>query len=174
MGYTQVQPDEDRLNYSKSKAEATLAYMFGGRVAEAIVFGDITSGASNDIERATEIARKMVCEWGMSDRLGPIAYESNSGPVFLGLQQSQDQHNYSEKVREDIDKEVKEIVDANYKLAKKVLEENRDKLEVLSQALLELETVDGAEINMILEGKQLDDIVQRRKDMEEKLAKEEI
>lgn len=173
LGFTQIQPAEDALNYSKSKAMAMLAYMFGGRIAEELVFKDITSGASNDIERATDIARRMVCEWGMSDKLGPIAYEKHEGPVFVGLQQSQHTHNYSDEVKRDIDIEMKKFIDIAYADAKKYMSDNIDKLHTLSLALLELETLDGKEIDLVMEGKTLADLKEIRARHEDLLAAED-
>lgn len=173
LGVTQVQPDEDRLNYSRKKIYATIAYMYGGRVAEEIVFDEITSGASNDIERATDLARKMVTEWGMSEKLGPIAYEKNDGPVFLGLQQNQQQHNISDKVHEMIDTEIKRVLDDGYKAATEILTENRQILEILAQALLKLETLERAEIDMIMDGASLEAVDKFRKDRLEGLAAED-
>lgn len=173
LGFTQIQPDEDMLNYSKSKALAMLAYMFGGRIAEELIFKDITSGASNDIERATDIARRMVCEWGMSDKLGPIAYEKHEGPVFVGLQQSQHTHNFSDEVRRDIDIEMKKFIDTAYTDAKKSLEDNIDKLHTLSLALLELETIEGKEIDLIMQGKTLEDLKENRAKHDDLLAAED-
>ena len=163
LGVTQIQPDEDRLNYSKGKALATIAYMFGGRVAEEVVFNEITSGASNDIERATELARRMVCEWGMSDKMGPIAYAKQEGPVFLGLQQSQAGSHFSEKVIEEIDTEIRLIISNAHKDATRILNEHRDKLDIMAEALLELETLDRADIDAIMTGSKVTELVEKRK-----------
>src|SRR5580765_8020745 len=101
----------------------------GGRCAEEIFLGHITTGAGNDIERATDIARKMVCEWGMSEKLGPLAYEKNSGPVFLGMNGGQTSKDYSDAKAEEIDKEVSRIVMEGYQTAKQILTDNRDALD---------------------------------------------
>lgn len=174
LGVTMVQPEEDRLNYSKSKAKATIAYMYGGRTAEEEVFNEITSGASNDIQRATEIARKMVTEWGMSDELGPLAYEKDNGPVFLGMSHTgQAEGIYSEEVAAVIDKEVRKIIDEGLSEARRICKDHRDKLEVLAQALLEFETIDGLEVNAIIAGSQLTDLRKAREERDYKLAEED-
>ncbi|MFK8138423.1 MAG: ATP-dependent zinc metalloprotease FtsH [Bdellovibrionales bacterium] len=170
LGVTQIQPEEDRLNYSLTKAKAMLAYLFGGRVAEEIVFKDITSGASNDIQKATDIARKMVTEWGMSEKLGPLAYERDNGPVFLGMNHSgSPEGSYSEKVAEEIDNEVRALIDWGLKEARRICTEHRDKLELIALALLEFETIDGAEIRSILDGKNLEDLKKSRESRESEL-----
>lgn len=174
LGVTQIQPEEDRLNYSKSKALAMLAYMFGGRVAEEVIFGDITSGASNDIQRATDIARKMVCEWGMSDVMGPLAYERDNGPVFLGMNHSgQPEGSYSERIAEKIDGEVRVFIDHGLTEARRIMKEFGNELEMIAQALLEFETIDGAEVNAIMEGADLDKLRADREERESKLDEEE-
>ena len=128
----------------------------GGRVAEELIFGQMTTGASNDIEQATELARKMVCEWGMSDKLGPLHFGKREGEVFLGRDFGDASKDYSEQTAIEIDAEVRRIVTANYERAKKVVIENLDKLKALAEALLEYETIDGAEIDVIFAGKTLD------------------
>ena len=174
LGVTQIQPEEDRLNYSKSKAIAMLAYLFGGRVAEEVIFGDITSGASNDIQKATDIARKMVCEWGMSEKMGPLAYERDNGPVFLGMNHSgQPEGAYSDKIAEEIDKEVRAFIDEGLTEARRIMNEYGKELEVIAKALLEFETIDGAEVNEILKGADLDQLRQARKDRESSLTEED-
>ena len=174
LGVTQIQPEEDRLNYSKSKALAMLAYLFGGRVAEEVIFEDITSGASNDIQKATDIARKMVCEWGMSDKMGPLAYERDNGPVFLGMNHSgQPEGAYSDKVAQSIDEEVRVFIDHGLNEARRIMKEYSNELEVIAQALLEFETIDGSEVNAILDGADLDQLRQNRKERESALSEEE-
>lgn len=174
LGLTQTLPQEERLNLSKTKAKNMIAFLFGGRAAEEIVFSDSTTGAGNDIERATEIARKMVCEWGMSDKLGPLAYEKSDTPVFLGMNHSgTSQKEYSDSKAQDIDKEVYDLVMNGYNLAKKILNENRAKLEIMAEALLEYETIDGEEVSMIFKGETLDVLRERRKKMFEASAKEQ-
>ena len=179
LGLTQFLPEEDRLNLSKSSAENMIAMLFGGRVAEEIIFEDYTTGAGNDIERATEMARKMVCEWGMSEKLGPLAYEKNEGPVFLGMQ-SQNRKEYSDFKAREIDTEVHRIVMEGYRKARRILNDNIHFLHRISQALLELESIDGEDITIIVKGGTLEDIKKRHSDLEkamaeeQKLAKEEM
>lgn len=158
LGVTQTLPEKDSLNLSKSKAKNMISFLFGGRAAEEVVFGDITTGAGNDIERATDIARKMVCEWGMSEKLGPLAYHKSSGPVFLGMGGGGAEKEYSEAKAEEIDREVAELIDTGYKLAVQILKDNRDALDRLAQALLEYETIDGAEVEMLVNGAAVSEI----------------
>jgi cell division protease FtsH len=154
LGVTQTLPREDRLSLTKEKAENTIAFLMGGRIAEELVFGHKTTGAGNDIERATELARRMVCEWGMSDELGPITYGQKEEALFLGrdIQQKRD---FSEETAQKIDKEIRKIVETNYNRAKKLLEEKIDTLHALAKALLEYEVLEGAEVDAIVEGKPL-------------------
>ncbi len=179
LGLTQFLPEEDRLNLSKSSAENMIAMLFGGRVAEEIIFKDYTTGAGNDIERATEMARKMVCEWGMSEKLGPLAYEKNEGPVFLGMQ-SQNRREYSDSKAREIDSEVHRLIMDGYNKARRILRDNLQILHKISKALLELETIDGEDITLIVNGSHLEDIKKRHSDLEkamaeeQKLAKEEM
>jgi cell division protease FtsH len=139
-GLTWFRPDEDRLLYSRKKLLANLAYMLGGRVAEEIVFDDITSGASNDIEQVTRLARSMVTRLGMSGELGPMMYGQKEELIFLGREISE-QRDYSEAVAEQIDAEVRKIVDESYKLAKRLLMKYRKQLDAVAQKLLEVETL---------------------------------
>ncbi|MCB0364539.1 MAG: ATP-dependent metallopeptidase FtsH/Yme1/Tma family protein [Bdellovibrionaceae bacterium] len=171
LGLTQTLPEEDQLNLSKKKAESMIAFLFGGRAAEELVFQDYTTGAGNDIERATELARRMVCEWGMSSKLGPLALERREGPVFLGMQSSQ-QRDYSDAKAEEIDKEVYRLVMEGYELAKKVLNDNIDVLHRMAEALLEHETIDGEEVEIIVKGGGLQEINERRGMKQEKLVQE--
>jgi len=139
-GLTWFRPDEDRLLYSRKKLLANLAYMLGGRVAEEIVFDDITSGASNDIEQVTRLARSMVTRLGMSSEMGPRVYGQKEEMIFLGREISE-QRDYSEAVAEQIDSEVRKIVDDSYKLARKLLTKYRKQLDMVAQKLLEVETL---------------------------------
>jgi len=139
-GLTWFRPDEDRLLYSRKKLLANLAYMLGGRVAEEIVFDDITSGASNDIEQVTRLARNMVTRLGMSSEMGPRVYGQKEEMVFLGREISE-QRDYSESVAEQIDVEVRKIVDESYKQARKLLTKYRKQLDAVAQKLLEVETL---------------------------------
>jgi cell division protease FtsH len=158
LGITQTLPEKDALNLSKSKAKNMIAFLFGGRVAEELIFNDITTGAGNDIERATEIARRMVCEWGMSEKLGPLSYEKSESPVFLGMQYGNTPREYSDSKAEEIDKEVFEIVTEGYRLAKKILTDNKDILEKLALALLEFESIDAVEVDIIFKGAAVEEI----------------
>ncbi|NWG35085.1 MAG: ATP-dependent metallopeptidase FtsH/Yme1/Tma family protein [Chloroflexi bacterium] len=147
-GLTWFRPDEDRLLYSRKKLLANLAYMLGGRVAEELVFDDITSGASNDIEQVTRLARTMVTRLGMSGELGPMLYGQKEELIFLGREISE-QRDYSEAVAEKIDAEVRKIVDDSYKLAKKLLTKYRKQLDAVAQRLLEVETLTREEFEAI-------------------------
>jgi cell division protease FtsH len=127
----------------------------GGRVAEEEVFGEITTGASDDIKRATRLARAMVCELGMSEKMGPIAYGEHDENVFLGREMAQRREDYSEATSREIDQEVRSIIDKQLVLTRKVVSENRDKLDRLAIALLERETLDAEEIDACIEGREL-------------------
>ncbi len=161
LGLTQMLPEEDAVSLSKDKATNMIPYMFGGRAAEELIFKDYTTGAGNDIERATKLARSMVCEWGMSEKLGPIALEEKEGPVFLGMQSSQTR-NYSEEKARQIDEEIDRILKTGYEEAKKILKDKNKELICLSEALLEFETIEAEEIKMIMAGKTLEDIGAKR------------
>jgi len=156
LGLTQQLPAEDRLNLSKEGANDQIAVAMGGRVAEELIFHQLTTGASNDIQVATDLARKMVCEWGMSDKLGPLHFGKREAEVFLGRDFGDAGKEYSEQTAIEIDNEVRTIVTANYERAKKIVMENLDKLKALAEALLEHETVDGADIDVIFAGQRLD------------------
>ncbi len=177
LGVTQTLPIDDRVSLTREKAKNMIAMLFGGRAAEEIIFTDFTTGASNDIERATELARKMVCEWGMSDKLGPLHYEKREGHVFLGLNSAQPAREYSEQTGQEIDSEVRKLVKEGHERALTILKENLQALHNLSLALLEKETLDGIEIDMIMEGKTLADIEKERelraKTLEEQNKKQE-
>ncbi len=174
LGLTQTLPEEERLNLSKSKALNMIAFLFGGRAAEELIFSDSTTGAGNDIERATEIARKMVCEWGMSEKLGPLAYEKRDTPVFLGMNYSgSSQRDYSDAKAQEIDKEVYALVMGGYEKAKHILATHKEKLNTIAEALLEYETVDGEEITMICNGASMDAVRERRKKIFEDSAREQ-
>jgi len=147
-GLTWFRPDEDRLLYSRKKLQANMAYMLGGRVAEEIVFDDITSGASNDIEQVTRLARSMVTRLGMSSEMGPRVYGQKEEMVFLGREISE-QRDYSEAVAEQIDAEVRKIVDDSYKMARKLLKKYRKQLDAVAEKLLEVETLTRADFEAI-------------------------
>jgi cell division protease FtsH len=153
LGLTMQLPEDDKHTYTREYLEAMLAVLMGGRSAEEIFLGHITTGAGNDIERATEIARNMVCEWGMSE-LGPLAYGKKDEAIFLGREIAQ-HRDYSEDTAIQIDKEVKRIVNGGYENAKRLLSKNRETLERIAQALLEREVIDANEVKMLMEGKPL-------------------
>lgn len=155
LGVTMFLPTEDRHTMTKRQSLARIAMALGGRAAEAIVFDEVTSGASDDIKRATGLARAMICELGMSERLGPVCYTENEGSVFLGREMGTRRDNFSEETAKEIDKELREIIDTQYALAVRVLEENRDKLDRLAEALLERETLDAEEIQAALDDREL-------------------
>jgi len=148
LGLTQQLPLEDKYTYSKEYVEARLAVLMGGRLAEEICLGRITSGASNDFERATEMARRMVCEWGMSS-LGPLSYGQPEGEVFLGRDFNR-RPDYSESTAQKIDAEVDRIVQASFQRGRKIIVENREALEAIAKELLERESLDGEEIYAII------------------------
>ncbi|WP_055665243.1 ATP-dependent zinc metalloprotease FtsH [Desnuesiella massiliensis] len=149
-GYTMHLPNEDRNHVTKSKLKDEMVGLLGGRVAEKLVFGDICTGAKNDIDRTTNIARKMVMDFGMSDTLGPIAYGGDHNEVFLGRDIGKSR-NFSEEVGSKIDKEIKDLIDEAYKKAEVILSENMSKLHAVAQALLEKEKLDGDEFQEIFQ-----------------------
>jgi cell division protease FtsH len=153
LGLTMQLPTDDKHSYTREYLEAMLAVLMGGRSAEEIFLGHLTTGAGNDIERATDIARNMVCEWGMSE-LGPLAYGKKDEAIFLGREITQ-HRDYSEDTAIQIDKEVKRIVNGGYESAKNLLNGNRETLERIALALLEREVIDANEVKMLMEGKPL-------------------
>jgi cell division protease FtsH len=153
LGLTMQLPTDDKHSYTREYLEAMLAVLMGGRSAEEIFLGHITTGAGNDIERATEIARNMVCEWGMSE-LGPLAFGKKDEAIFLGREITQ-HRDYSEDTAIQIDKEVRRIVSSGYEKAKSILTGNREILERIAVALLEREVIDANEVKMLMEGKPL-------------------
>ena len=158
LGVTQQLPSEDRLSMTRDFAEKRIAILMGGRIAEEIKFDQLTTGAGQDIVMATDTARSMVCEWGMSDKLGPLAYGKKDEQVFLGRGSASQAKTYSEHTAQEIDREIHRIVTEGYDRARKLLEDNLDKLEAISQGLLEFETLDSPEVKMLAEGKTLDDL----------------
>jgi cell division protease FtsH len=151
LGLTQQLPIDERHTYNKEYLVNNISVLMGGRVAEELVLKHMTTGAGNDIERATELARKMVCEWGMSDRLGPLTFGKREEHIFLGKEIGQ-RRDFSEQTALEIDSEIKKIVTENYTRAKRLLETHMDKLHNLAKALLEKEVLDGAEIDRIVFG----------------------
>jgi cell division protease FtsH len=154
LGVTMFLPEEDRYSYSKQRLESQISSMFGGRIAEEIIFGkdSVTTGASNDIQRATEISRNMVTKWGLSEKLGPLTYGEDEGEVFLG--HSVTQHtNISGATAKLIDEEIRSIIDRNYERAEQILQKDIDKLHMMAQALIKYETIDTDQIQDIMNGK---------------------
>ena len=155
LGVTMFLPEMDRYSTSKRRLESRIATLFGGRVAEELIFGSdsVTTGASNDIERATEIARNMVTKWGLSDKLGPLSYSEEEGEVFLG--RSVTQHKKTSDVTErTIDEEVRRLIDTNYRNARHILESNLENLHKMAGALIKYETIDEHQIRDIMEGRE--------------------
>jgi cell division protease FtsH len=150
LGVTQQLPLDDRYTYSKDYLLKTISVLLGGRAAEEIALGHMTTGAGNDLERATELARKMVTQWGMSERLGPLTFGKREEQIFLGKELAKHK-DYSEKTAEEIDEEVKRIVIEQYEYAKDLIRKNRKLLDALVNLLLEKETIDGAEIDRLIE-----------------------
>lgn len=149
LGYTLNLPQEDKYLMSRKELMDEMTVILAGRAAEEIVFGEVTTGSQNDLERVTELARRMVCEFGMSERLGPVTLGRKAGPIFLGRDIVEDR-NYSEAVASEIDKEVRRIVEECYERAKRLLLENRDLLDAVANRLLEKETIDGEELDEII------------------------
>ena len=152
LGVTVQLPEQDRYSYNRDFLLNNIAVLFGGRIAEELFMGQMTTGASNDFKRATEMARRMVTEWGMSDTLGPMTYSENEGEVFLGRSVTTHQA-ISDETMQKVDLEIRRIIDEQYHLARKLLEDNRDKVEAMSKALLEWETIDAEQIADIMAGK---------------------
>jgi cell division protease FtsH len=154
LGVTMFLPEDDRYSYSRQRLESQISSLFGGRLAEVLTFGPeyVTTGASNDIERATQIARNMVTKWGLSEKLGPLAYEEEEGEVFLGHSVSRHK-NVSDVTAHAIDEEVRNIIDRNYRRSERLLQENADKLKLMAEALIKYETIDSAQIKDIMNGK---------------------
>jgi cell division protease FtsH len=155
LGVTMFLPEEDRYSYSKQRLMSQMKSLFGGRIAEELVFGRdyVTTGASNDIERATDIARNMVTKWGLSDRLGPLTYTEDDGEIFLGRSVTRHKQ-VSDVTAHAIDEEVRGLVDSCYSEAKQVLTENEDKLHVMAAALMKYETIDETQIKDIMNGRE--------------------
>jgi len=155
LGITMFLPEEDRYSYSKERLESQISSLFGGRIAENLIFGNdsVTTGASNDIQRATEIARSMVTKWGLSEKLGPLTYSEEEGEVFLGHSVTQHKQ-VSDETAHIIDEEIRCIIDRNYKRAEKLLVDNQDKLNVMADALMKYETIDSEQIKDIMAGKE--------------------
>ena len=153
LGVTAYLPEGDRYSTSRERLNSRISVLFGGRIAEELIFGadKVTTGASNDIERATEIARNMVTKWGLSEALGPLSYGEEEGEVFLGKSVTQTKH-FSDTTASAIDKEIREIIERNYARAHKILTENIDKLHAMCEALMKYETIDADQVHRIMEG----------------------
>ena len=152
LGVTMQLPEQDRYSMDRNHMLNIIAVLFGGRIAEELFMNQMTTGASNDFERATEIARNMVTRYGMSDELGPMVYGENEGEIFLGRCVTT-QKNVSESTMQKVDEEIRKIIDGQYAVARRLLEDNRDKVEVMAKALLEMETIDADQIDDIMSGR---------------------
>ena len=155
LGVTMFLPEQDRLSYSRQYLQGQICSLFGGRIAECLIFGEdaVTTGASNDIERATVLARNMVTKWGLSEKMGPLAYQEDEGEVFLG--HSVTKHStVSAATQNDIDAEVRRLIDRNYQHAQELLEANLEKLHLMADALIKYETIDSGQIDSIMEGEE--------------------
>jgi len=155
LGVTMFLPEQDRYSFSKQRLQSQISSLFGGRLAEELIFGadKVTTGASNDIERATEIARSMVTKWGLSDKLGPLTYSEDEGEVFLGRSVTEHK-NVSDQTAHAIDEEIRAIIDANYQRAKQILVDNEKQLHLMAEALIKYETIDEGQIRDIMEGRE--------------------
>jgi len=151
LGVTMQLPETDRYSQDRERILQTIAVLFGGRICEELFMNQMTTGASNDFQRATDLARRMVTQWGMSDTLGPMVYGEEEGEIFLGRQVTT-HRNVSEATMQKVDAEIRRIIDQQYALARRLIEENRDKIEAMTQALLEWETLDADQINDIMTG----------------------
>ena len=152
LGLTMQLPEADRYAYNRQYLLTRIAILFGGRIAEELFMNQMTTGASNDFERATQLARDMVVRYGMSERMGPMVYAENEGEVFLGRSVTKTNH-VSERTMQAVDEEVRRIIDEQYAVAKKIIEDNRDKMEAMAHALLEWETIDKDQIDDIMAGR---------------------
>ncbi|MGN8648246.1 ATP-dependent zinc metalloprotease FtsH [Gracilibacillus sp. HCP3S3_G5_1] len=168
-GYAVMLPREDRYFMTKPELFDKITGLLGGRVAEEIIFGEVSTGAHNDFQRATGIARKMVMEYGMSDKIGPLQFGSSQGQVFLG-RDMQSEQNYSDAIAYEIDQEIQHFIQSCYERAKQILTENRDKLELVAKTLLEVETLDAGQIKSLFEEGKLPDPVVSEQDGKEKTS----
>jgi cell division protease FtsH len=155
LGVTMFLPEEDRYSRSRRAILSQICSLFGGRIAEQLTLGDdgVTTGAQNDIQRATEIARNMVTKWGLSERMGPLLYDESDDEVFLGRSATMHSKTVSGETARQIDEEVRRIIDECYGRAKAILEEHRDKLQMMADALMLYETIDAAQIDEIMAGR---------------------
>ncbi len=177
MGVTMLLPETDRHSHDRAYVEAMIAVKMGGRIAEEIILNQLTTGAHDDLEKATELARKMVCEWGMSEKMGPLTFGRREEQVFLGRDIARHQ-DYSEDTAIKIDQEVKRIVEQNYGRARTILTEHRPLLEKVAEALLEREVLDAEEVRMLIEGlplkarESVDEVAPEKADAKESKEKE--
>jgi len=178
LGVTMFLPEEDRYSHSRQLLESQISGLFGGRIAEEMIFGmeKVTTGASNDIEKATDLARNMVTKWGLSSKLGPLTYGEEEGEIFLGRQMTK-RKEVSDKTAHTIDEEVRAIIDRNYERAQKILTENEDKLHIMAEALIKYETIGVDQIEDIMAGKPVRepadwDHYQQPKTPEQKIAED--
>jgi cell division protease FtsH len=155
LGVTMFLPEEDKYSHSKRFLTSSICSLFGGRIAEELTLGfdGVTTGASNDIERATSLARNMVTRWGLSEKLGPLQYDTDSEEPFLGRSAGQARTVYSPETAQRIDEEVRNIIDSCYEKARQILIDNRDKLDLMAEALMKYETIDRHQIDDIMEGR---------------------
>jgi cell division protease FtsH len=175
LGLTQQLPEQDKYTQSKEYSESMISVLMGGRVAEEVAFSQITTGASNDIDRATQIAHKMACYWGMSERLGPVRFGKDNEHVFLGKEFGMHHKaDYSESTAQAIDEEIQSIVQRNYDRSRDIISSNKDKLDDLAKALIEFEVLDAKQITMIMEGETLPplDISHRKSNSDTKKPEE--
>ncbi|MGB6450175.1 MAG: ATP-dependent metalloprotease, partial [Steroidobacteraceae bacterium] len=154
LGVTQFLPEQDRYSMSKRRIESAITTLFGGRIAEELIYGidAVTTGASNDIERATELARNMVTKWGLSDKLGPLTYSEETGEVFLGRSVTQHKQ-VSDGTAHAIDEEVRRVIESNYQRARQILTSALDKLHLMAETLIKYETIDESQLKDIMAGR---------------------
>ena len=152
LGVTMQLPETDRYSLDKDRMLSTISVLFGGRIAEEVFMNQMTTGASNDFERATQIARDMVTRYGMTDELGPMVYAENEGEIFLGRSVTR-QVNVSEETMQKVDQQIRRIIDEQYSVARQLIEDNKDKMHAMAQALLDWETIDAEQIDDIMSGK---------------------
>jgi len=153
LGVTMQLPEGDRYSMDKTRMLDTISVLFGGRIAEEVFMNQMTTGASNDFERATAIARDMVTRYGMTEELGPVVYADNEGEVFLGRSITKTT-NMSEETMQKVDKMIRKIIDEQYAIARKLIEDNQDKMHAMAKALLEWETIDAEQIDDIMSGRE--------------------
>jgi len=156
LGVTMFLPEKDNYSISKTKMESQISSLYGGRLAEELIFGPeaVTSGASDDIRRATGLARDMITQWGFSDKLGPLAYAEVENEVFLGRSSASEQKRYSDDTVATIDDEIRELIDRNYQRSRQILTDNMDILHAMADALIKYETIDSAQIDRLMERKE--------------------